>query len=222
MNRKKIAIIVAGGKGERMNAAIPKQFLELQGKPILMHTIERFSTFDPEMQIILVLPETQFDFWKELCVKHQFQLKHQLVQGGDARFFSVKNALNTIKEESLIAVHDGVRPLIDKESIKRCFDEAEHSGAAIPVIDLVDSIRKISDNKSQAVNRSEYKLVQTPQVFKSEIILKSYEKDFSEAFTDDASVVEASGFTVNLVEGARENIKITTALDLKMAEAFLI
>lgn len=130
--------------------------------------------------------------------------------------------MNTIKEESLIAVHDGVRPLIDKESIKRCFDEAEHSGAAIPVIDLVDSIRKISDNKSQAVNRSEYKLVQTPQVFKSEIILKSYEKDFSEAFTDDASVVEASGFTVNLVEGARENIKITTALDLKMAEAFLI
>ncbi len=222
MNRKKTAIIVAGGKGERMNAAIPKQFLELNGKPILMHTIECFHAFDAEMQIIVVLPSSQFEFWDELCKKHNFQIKHQLVAGGDARFYSVKNALDTISEESLIAIHDGVRPLIDSSTIERCFAEAERSGAAIPVIDLIDSIRKIKADKSKAVNRSDYKLVQTPQVFKSEIILKSYEQNFNEAFTDDASVVEAAGFSVNLVEGTRENIKITTALDLKLAEAFLI
>lgn len=222
MNRKKIAIIVAGGKGERMNAAIPKQFLELQGKPILMHTIERFHAFDKEMQIILVLPSSQFEFWDKLCEKYNFQIKHQLVEGGDARFYSVKNALDTINQESLIAIHDGVRPLIDSGTIERCFAEAERSGAAIPVIDLVDSIRKIMAEKSKAVNRCDYKLVQTPQVFKSEVILEGYRQEFSETFTDDASVAETAGYSVNLVEGTRENIKITTPLDLKLAEAFLM
>ncbi len=222
MNRKKISIIVAGGKGERMKADIPKQFLELQGRPILMHTIERFHAFDADMQIILVLPVTQFDFWSEICEKHDFRIDHQLVEGGEARFFSVKNALDTINQESLIAVHDGVRPLVDKETIKRCFDEAERSGAAVPVVDLVDSIREITAKTNKAVDRKHYKLVQTPQVFKSEIIQKSYKQDFSESFTDDASVVEAAGFSVETVEGVRENIKITTVLDLKIAEAFLM
>ena len=185
-----------------MNAAIPKQFLELNGKPILMHTIECFHAFDAETQIIVVLPSSQFEFWNELCKKHNFQIKHQLVAGGDTRFYSVKNALDIISQESLIAIHDGVRPLIDSSTIERCFAEAERSGAAIPVIDLIDSIRKLKTGKSKAVDRSDYKLVQTPQVFKSEIILKSYEQSFSEAFTDDASVVEAADIQ-NLVEDSR-------------------
>lgn len=221
MKQQKTAIIVAGGKGERMNTQAPKQFLEIAGKPVLMHTIERFYSYSDEIRLILVLPENQIIFWNELCHKYNFQIPHQIVEGGRTRFFSVKNALENIENEGLIAIHDGVRPLVDIKTIENCFIEAQKSGAAIPVVDLVDSIRKKTESGSIAVNRKEYKLIQTPQIFRAEIILGSYKQSFNELFTDDASVVEAAGYPVKLVEGNRENIKITTPFDLKLAEVLL-
>jgi 2-C-methyl-D-erythritol 4-phosphate cytidylyltransferase len=221
MIKQKIAIIVAGGKGERMNAGIPKQFLEIQGKPILMHTLEAFYRFETEMKLILVLPAAQISFWENLCENHNFTFPHQIVEGGNARFYSVKNALEAIQTPSLVAVHDGVRPLVSMETIARCFDAAEKLDAAIPVVDLVDSIRQLTDNGSRSVDRNAYKLVQTPQVFDGELLKKAYEQEFSTLFTDDASVVEAMGKHVQLVEGNRENIKITTEFDLKIAEIFI-
>lgn len=216
-----IVIIVAGGKGERMNANIPKQFLELHGKPILMHTIEAFNRFDNTMQIILVLPETQIDYWKTLCKKHAFAVLQNIVIGGQTRFNSVQNGLKMVQTPSLVAVHDGVRPLVSSSTIARCFDAAGKYDAAIPVIDLIDSIRQVNEDESLSVDRTKYKLVQTPQVFDAELLKKAYEQEFSVLFTDDASVVEALGTKIHLVEGNRENIKITTEIDLKMAETFL-
>jgi len=221
MTKPKIAIIVAGGKGERMNADIPKQFLEIKGKPILMHTLEVFHRFDNTMQLILVLPEVQINFWKELCTKHNFTLEHQITTGGQTRFHSVKNGLEVVNSPALVAVHDGVRPLVSTETIQRCFEAAEQFEAAIPVVGLVDSIRQITGESSQSVDRNAYKLVQTPQVFDAELLKKAYEQDFSSLFTDDASVVEALGTKIQLVEGNRENIKITTEFDLKIAESLM-
>jgi len=221
MTRTKIAIIVAGGKGTRMQADIPKQFIEIHGKPVLMHTLEAFHRYDDSIQLILVLPASQLNAWKKLCLKHAFLLPHQIVSGGETRYNSVLNGLAQIKTPALIAVHDGVRPFVSNGTIKRCFDEAEKHGSAIPVIDIVDSIRQITKTGSQSVDRSNYKLVQTPQVFDSEILKKAYEQDFSALFTDDASVVEALGLKITLVEGNRENIKITTAFDLVLAETVL-
>ncbi|MDR3653998.1 MAG: 2-C-methyl-D-erythritol 4-phosphate cytidylyltransferase [Paludibacter sp.] len=218
MIKAKIAIIVAGGKGERMNADIPKQFLEIDGKPVLMYSLEVFHRYNADIQIILVLPEVQIEFWNELCKKHNFVLPHQIVAGGTTRFQSVKNGLKAVTIPSLVAIHDGVRPLVSVETIARCFDEAERHNAAIPVVDLVDSIRQITENGSQSVDRNAFKLVQTPQVFDSEILKRAYEQDFLALFTDDASVVEAIGETIHLVEGNRENIKITTEFDLRIAE----
>jgi 2-C-methyl-D-erythritol 4-phosphate cytidylyltransferase len=217
----KTTIIVAGGKGERMNADIPKQFLEIHGKPILMHTLEVFRRYDAAMELILVLPSVQIQVWKELCKKHVFDIPHQIVEGGKTRFHSVKNGLEAIHYPTLVAVHDGVRPLVSIETISRCFDEAEKSGAAIPVIDLVESIRQISENESHSVDRNDYKLVQTPQVFDSELLKTAYKQEFKPFFTDDASVVEALGSKIQLVEGNRENIKITTEFDLRMAELLI-
>jgi len=221
MTRTKIAIIVAGGKGTRMQAEIPKQFIEIHGKPVLMHTLEAFHRYDDSIQLILVLPASQLNAWKKLCLKHAFLLPHQIVSGGETRYNSVLNGLAQIKTPALIAVHDGVRPFVSNGTIKRCFDEAEKHGSAIPVIDIVDSIRQITKTGSQSVDRTNYKLVQTPQVFDSEILKKAYEQDFSTLFTDDASVVEALGLKITLVEGNRENIKITTAFDLILAETVI-
>ncbi|HJV77091.1 MAG TPA: 2-C-methyl-D-erythritol 4-phosphate cytidylyltransferase [Paludibacter sp.] len=221
MTNCKIAIIVAGGKGERMQADIPKQFLEIKGKPILMHTLEVFQRYDASMKLVLVLPAVQVEFWSELCKKHSFSLPHQVVTGGQTRFQSVKNGLEAIAGSALVAVHDGVRPLVSVETIARCFDAAEKYGAVIPVVDSVDSIRQITGDGSQSVDRSAYKLVQTPQVFDAELLKKAYEQDFSPLFTDDASVVEAIGVKIHLVEGNRENIKITTEFDLRIAETLI-
>jgi 2-C-methyl-D-erythritol 4-phosphate cytidylyltransferase len=221
MNKQKIAIIVAGGKGERMNADIPKQFLEIKAKPVLMHTLETFQRYDSAMKLILVLPATQIDFWKNLCLKHNFTIPHQIVEGGNTRFYSVKNGLSQVDPHSLVAVHDGVRPLVSLETIQRCFDAAEAFDAAIPVVDMVDSVRKIVGTGSVAVDRSEFKLVQTPQIFDAELLKGAYNQEFSPLFTDDASVVESFGKHVQLVEGNRENIKLTTEFDLKIAEALL-
>lgn len=221
MNKSRIAIIVAGGRGERMNTDIPKQFLEIQGKPILMYTLEAFHRFDAAIQLILVLPAAQIDLWEALCIKHNFILHHRIVEGGSARFYSVKNGLAVVKSPALVAIHDGVRPLVSLETIARCFYAAEKFDAAVPVVDLVDSIRYLTGVGSQSVDRTAYKLVQTPQIFDAELLKKAYNQDFSVLFTDDASVVEATGKQIQLVEGNRENIKITTEFDLKIAETFM-
>lgn len=218
------AIIVAGGKGERMGQHIPKQFLELAGKPILMHTIEKFYNTFPQLKIILALSENQFDYWEELCYKYGFtKIPHQIVAGGKTRFDSVKNALALVKESGIVAVHDGVRPLVSVATITNCFNQAELCGAVIPVVDIVDSLRFVSKqgNANKSVARSCYKSVQTPQCFTTEIILKAYQQDFDETFTDDASVVEKLGYKIDLVEGNTENIKITSPIDIALAETIL-
>ena len=218
---KKYVIIVAGGKGERMGANIPKQFLELAGKPILMHTIQKFQVTFPDIKIILALPKNQIDYWKGLCVKYNFTNSHQIIDGGETRFHSVKNALALVDEIGVVGIHDGVRPLVSSKTITRCYDKAENIGNAIPVVDMIESLRHVSkqDNINKAVARSCYKLVQTPQCFKASLILKAYQQEFDAAFTDDASVLECLGETINLVEGNRANIKITTQEDLLIAEA---
>ena len=221
MIKAKIALIVAGGKGERMHTDIPKQFIEIHGKPILMHSIEVFLKYDSSIQVIVVLPKDQIQTWRELCKKHAFNFPHQIVAGGLTRFQSVKNGLEFVRVPSLVAVHDGVRPLVSIGTITRCFEQAEKHQTSIPVIDLVDSIRLIDEKGSHSLDRSAYKLVQTPQVFDSELLKKSYDQEFSPLFTDDASVVEAFGAKIQLVEGNRENIKITTGFDLDMAKMLL-
>lgn len=217
----KTALIVAGGKGERMNASIPKQFIVLNDKPILMHTIEVFHRFDSTLQIILVLPDSQIQLWEDLCNKYAFNIEHLIVAGGSTRFDSVKNGLKVISEEGIVAVHDGVRPLVSIETIERCFHAAESFHAVIPVCDMVESVRKIDGSRSVSVDRNAYKLVQTPQVFDTELLKQAYSQQYSSLFTDDASVVESFGHIIYLVEGNRENIKITTPFDLQIATSVL-
>jgi len=215
---KRYAIVVAGGKGARMGTAVPKQFLLLSGKPLLMHTMEAFHRADPEIELILVLPESQQAYWKELCAKYDFGMTYQIVNGGDTRFESVKNGLTLTGDEGLVAVHDGVRPFINADLIERCFQAAKEFGAAVPVTELTESIRRLDGETSFSVHRETFRSVQTPQVFRIDVLKKSYESPYRESFTDDASVVEASGYKVELVKGIVENIKITTTLDLLLAE----
>ena len=215
---KKYIIIVAGGSGSRMGSATPKQFLELLGLPILMHTLKKFQQSIADGEIILALPEKEQSTWQSLCEKYHFDVPHQIVNGGESRFHSVQNALQKVKEKSIVAIHDGVRPLVSETVINICIQSAEKFGAAIPTLPMQDSIRKISDNGSQIADRNQFVLVQTPQCFQSDIILKAYQQDYQNSFTDDASVVEQLGHTIYLVEGNKENIKITTPEDLKMAE----
>jgi len=213
---KKHAIIVAGGKGLRMNGELPKQFLVLGEKPVLMHTIEAFAHYDEDINIVLVLPETQISFWQDLCKKYNFSQKYVIAKGGETRFHSVKNGLALIDGEGLVAVHDGVRPLVSRATIENCFVAAAKYKAVVPVVECVDSIRQIVDTENIAVERKDFKLVQTPQVFDVELLKNAYRQAFSPAFTDDASVVESFGGKIHLVEGNRENIKITTPFDLKI------
>jgi 2-C-methyl-D-erythritol 4-phosphate cytidylyltransferase len=214
-------IIVAGGSGLRMNSEIPKQFMLLAGKPVLMHTIERFIAFDPAINIIVVLPARETSEWQSLCDKHAFGIKHMVVTGGNTRFHSVKNGLDIITEEGMIAVHDGVRPLISNELVKRCFDEANEKGNAIPFVHVRESMRKIDGLKNQAVKRDSYVIIQTPQCFSSAVLKKAFLAEYETTFTDDASVVEAAGETINLIEGEHSNIKITFPDDLLFAETIL-
>ena len=218
---KKFVIIVAGGSGNRMGSEIPKQLLELCGKPILMHTIQVFHDFDPESRIILVLPEDQQQFWKELCMKHSFSIFHRVISGGKTRFHSVKNGLSQIDGEGIVFIHDGVRPLVSQETIEKCNQMAQKNGNAIPVLSVNESLRKQEGDQNISVDRSQYFSVQTPQTFRSDQILKAYEQDFDPAYTDDASVAEKAGFPIFMVEGNRENIKITTPIDLIVAGALL-
>lgn len=214
-------IIVAGGKGLRMGSDIPKQFLSVGGKPILMHTIEAFYRMDRTLRIILVLPSDQQDYWKSLCQQYDFLIQHTIVNGGDTRFMSVRNALELVPLDGIVAVHDGVRPFVAPEVIKRCFDEAQIHRAVVPVVDIAESIRQVSPGGSIAICRDQYKLVQTPQVFDSALLHKAYKQPFCPNFTDDASVVENLGEKIFLTKGNRENIKITTSFDLFIANALL-
>jgi 2-C-methyl-D-erythritol 4-phosphate cytidylyltransferase len=204
-----------------MNAGLPKQFIALRGTPLLMHTIAAFRAYDPAIELIVVLPPAQIDFWNALCREHNFQIAHTIIKGGDTRFDSVKNGLAAVREEGIIAVHDGVRPLVSRATLENCFATAEQRGTAIPVIPLVDSLRRVENGGSVAVDRSHYFAVQTPQVFQSAILKTAYEQTYKAQFTDDATVVESLGIEVTLVEGNRENIKITTPPDIRIAEVFL-
>ena len=215
------AIIVAGGTGSRMQHSLPKQFIELAGKPILMHTIERFYTYNADIRIVVVLPEDQLQVWRGLCKQHKFHVFHMAVPGGKTRFGSVKNGLATVHGEALVAVHDGVRPFVSAATIKAAFESAAETGAAVVTVSPKDSIREMTETGSQAVPRTRYKLVQTPQCFKASLLQKAYEQPEQEHFTDDASVVEQLGAGIALVEGSYSNIKITTPEDLLLAEVLI-
>jgi 2-C-methyl-D-erythritol 4-phosphate cytidylyltransferase len=254
---KRYCIIVAGGSGRRMKASLPKQFLLLAGRPVLMHTVERFSTFDPLMSIILVLPAEHHALWRQLCTEHSFGVSHIVVAGGEERFYSVKAGLDWVAadmkgaareqpvpgdagaagmeavsgygttgagsneiqgaDDTLIAIHDGVRPLVSHDTIWRCFSDAGEFGNAIPFIEPADSVRVLDGDDSRPVQRSVVRLIQTPQVFRGSVIIKAYEKEFDASFTDDATVAEADGIKIHLTHGNRENLKITTPEDLAVA-----
>jgi 2-C-methyl-D-erythritol 4-phosphate cytidylyltransferase len=218
---KKIAVIVAGGSGKRMKSDMPKQYLLLGDLPVLMHTLYKFYSFDNSIELRLVLPIDETITWKRLCLEYNFSLKHELFSGGETRFQSVKNGLAGIDNSSLIAVHDGVRPLVSHKTIRNCFNLALLKGSAIPVMPLTESIREINKKNSTAKKREQFLTVQTPQVFQSKILLESYNTEFDKSFTDDASVVEKAGYTVFLTEGNEENLKITTPKDMVIARALL-
>ncbi len=219
---EKVAVIVAGGSGKRMGKQMPKQFIELAGKPLLMHTINLFYEFDNTTEIIVVLPEPQIDMWKNLCEKHAFLTRHSICQGGETRFHSVKNGLSEVKGNKIVFIHDGVRPLVSQSTLEDCFKVAAKKGNAIPAMPATESIRKVEGSKNMAVERSKYFLVQTPQTFHLEEIKKAYNQEYSLKFTDDASVFEANNNTIYLVEGNRENIKITFPQDLQFAELIFL
>lgn len=215
---KHYVIIVAGGSGQRMKSSVPKQFLAIDNEIILMMSINSFYSFDQSIEIILALPEDQISTWEELCLKHNFIVKHSIVAGGQTRYHSVKNALVKVNSEGIVAIHDGVRPLVSHRTIERVFEKATLSGNAVPYIDFVDSIRYVDFDINHPVDREKYKLIQTPQGFKSNLIKKAYEQPWEESFTDDASVVEKLGNKINLIKGNRENIKITSQIDLEIAK----
>lgn len=220
---KKAAILVAGGKGTRMGGPVSKQYLPIGGKPVLMHTLEVFYQADPDIFLILVLPEADFSLWKELCQAYKFSIPHQVIAGGHSRFQSVKNGLDALPfKNGLVAIHDGVRPFVKKDVIRESFDQAEKSGSAITVVPLKDSIRKVSeDGTSTFQERQYFRLVQTPQTFQVEKIKKAFEVAELPQFTDDATVYENQGWQVTLISGNPENIKITTQDDLEYAEFLL-
>ena len=216
-------IIVAGGKGLRMGSDIPKQFLPIGGKPVLMRTMERFRDYSPALQIILVLPKLQQNYWIKLCQKHNFTVAYQLADGGETRFHSVQHGLALIPDiaEGVVGVHDGVRPFPSIDVIKNCYETARTKKAVIPVIPVVETVRHLEGETSVTVPRNEYRLVQTPQCFDIQLLKSANRQPYNDGFTDDASVVEAFGFAITLVEGNRENIKITTPYDLKIAEVLI-
>jgi 2-C-methyl-D-erythritol 4-phosphate cytidylyltransferase len=215
---QKVALIVAGGKGDRMNTDIPKQFLLLNDTPILMHTLKKFSHFE---KIILVLPNSQFKYWQELCNTYNFKQQHTLVAGGKTRFHSVKNGLDRISQNTIVAIHDGVRPLISTALIDILVAETKNGIGVIPIVPVKDSIRKVEGENSAHVYRSNLFKVQTPQCFLSADIKKAYTQDFSDTFTDDASVFEANGGKINTLLGEEKNLKITTQEDFKIASILI-
>ena len=216
-------IIVAGGKGLRMGSDIPKQFLPIGGKPVLMRTLERFRAYDTDLKIILVLPEAQQDYWRQLCEQYHFDVKYELANGGQTRFHSVQNGLALIPDdaEGVVGVHDGVRPFPSIDVIRNCYTTARTAKAVIPVIPVVETVRQLENKSSVTVPRDKYRLVQTPQTFDIQLLKAANRQPYNDGFTDDASVVESYGHDITLVEGNRENIKITTPYDMKIAEVLL-
>jgi 2-C-methyl-D-erythritol 4-phosphate cytidylyltransferase len=215
-------IIVAGGKGLRMGSDVPKQFLPIAGRPVLMRTIDAFRNYDPLLNIILVLPARQHTYWKRLCKEYSFKVPCEVVSGGETRFDSVKNGLAVIPdgEQGEVAVHDGVRPFVAQTVIARCFEEAANTGTAVPIVPVVETLRRLQEGvDSVTVPRKDYRLVQTPQTFDLLLLKHAYRQPYKAAFTDDASVVEAMGIQISLVDGNRENIKITTPFDLIVGTA---
>lgn len=214
-------VIVAGGKGLRAGKALPKQFLPLNGKPLLMHTLCAFHECDYRLRIITVLPEGFLSYWQQLCREHLFSVPHEMVVGGETRFHSVKNGLNLVADDAIVAIHDGARPFVSPELIARCFDTAfEYRCGVIPVVKEVNTVRQLTENGSRILNRESLRIVQTPQVFPADKLKAAYETDFMPKFTDDASVAEHAGNHIELVDGDPVNIKITTPLDFTLAECY--
>lgn len=217
------AIIVAGGRGTRMGMDMPKQFIPVGGVPVLMRTIARFIDYDKDLKIILVLPRDQQDYWRQLCIRHHFDSRSVIADGGATRFHSVLGGLGLIPDdaEGVVGIHDGVRPFVTTEVIGRCYEAARSFGAAVPVTAVTETLRRVDGNASVTAPRNEYRTVQTPQAFDIQLLKKAYMQPYRETFTDDASVVESIGRQITLVDGNRENIKITTPFDITIAEALL-
>jgi 2-C-methyl-D-erythritol 4-phosphate cytidylyltransferase len=220
-SNKRYAIIVAGGHGTRMNTPVPKQFLKLDGKPVLFHTINKFLDTDPSIEIILVLPQDHVQHWEQLCAEYMFHKPVKIAYSGESRFHSVKNALEFVTEDGIVAVHDAVRPLVSSKTILATYKAAEMYGNAVPAIPINDSIRQIESTRTIAVDRARYCATQTPQCFRTDIIKKAYQQEYHYSYTDDAMVVEAMGEHIRLVDGNPENIKITSPKDLLIAEVLL-
>lgn len=213
-------IITAGGIGKRMGGDIPKQFIDVAGKPVLLHTIALFREFNASAQILVTLPESWLTYWNELIEKHDFQVEHEVVLGGVERFHSIQNALQKVEGE-FVLVHDGVRPLVSQKTLEKCAEALQSNNAVIPVVPVKESLRKISDDGSQAVNRADFRIVQTPQCFAKKLLFRAYTQDFHSGITDDSSLVEQLGEAIFCVEGNYENIKITTPEDLILAKSLL-
>jgi 2-C-methyl-D-erythritol 4-phosphate cytidylyltransferase len=218
---KKFALIAAGGNGSRMGSDTPKQFIEVAGKPILLHTINKFLQAVPDIDIVLVLPEKDSPYWKEIVRDHQLKARITVVNGGETRLESVRKGLSVIESDGLVAIHDAVRPMINVEVIRISFIQAEKFGSAIATVPLKDSIRRVKENISYPEPRTNFRLVQTPQTFEISKIKNAYNMVYNKNLTDDASVFQEAGFNVHLIEGNPENIKITTPEDLIIANAFL-
>lgn len=220
---KDYAIIVAAGSGSRMKTALPKQFLELSGKPVLVRTLEKFNLFNPHIELLLVLNVEYIQFWEDLCRTIHFSVPHKIIAGGKERFFSVKNAIDCIDDETaIVAIHDAVRPLVSMKTLEAVYHTGREKSAAVPVVSIHDSIRKVDElGKSQPIDRQHLRIVQTPQCFELNVLRKAYEQTYHPSFTDDATVVESSGISIHLVEGNWSNIKITTPEDLRMAESLV-
>jgi 2-C-methyl-D-erythritol 4-phosphate cytidylyltransferase len=221
MSFSKSTIIVAGGSGKRMGGPVPKQFQSVKGRPLLMWTIEAFHRYDTAMPLVVVLPQAHFDIWRALCMGQRFFIEHQVVAGGEQRYHSVKAGLEKVAGDGLVAVHDGVRPLVSVGLIGRCFDAAHVHGAAIPVVPVVPSVRETTADGSRALDRSKLLAVQTPQCFHADLLRKAFALPYDPTFTDEATMVERLGVKVSLVEGEENNIKVTTAMDMRLAEASL-
>ena len=213
-------IITAGGIGKRMKSALPKQFLPVHDKPLLMYTVEKFYHFDPNIQIIITLPEVWREYWEALVAENEFKIPHRVVSGGAERYHSIKNALEYCLG-NVIAIHDGVRPLVSTETLETCFDAVKLNDAVIPVMELKSSLRKLSNEMSEAVDRTSFVEVQTPQCFKKEVIMDSYKGEYHTKITDDASLAEEAGYKITCVNGNEENIKVTSQTDLLLAELLL-
>jgi 2-C-methyl-D-erythritol 4-phosphate cytidylyltransferase len=218
---QKLALIVAGGRGKRLGTQLPKQFVEVHHKPLLYYSLSAFRQYDNEIPLILVLPKEYFSQWKKLTEKYNLSFNPQLVKGGDSRFQSVKNGLDTLPDEGLVAVHDAARPLVSPDLIARGFKAAQQQGSSVPVVPVKSSLRKVTRQGSQSVVRGQYKIVQTPQTFKLDILKAAYRQKENSNFTDEATVIESNGGKVSLIEGENANIKVTYPLDLDIVKAYL-